>query len=95
LLHPSAAVALHAEHEPPKAPHALTVSLVHTPLAQQPVGHEVTSQTHAWLKQRWPAEHAAVDPHWQAPVDEQLSAVTALQAVQADPPTPQLASEAV
>ena len=43
---------------------------------QQPVGHDVASQTHAAFTHRWPAAQAApVVPQTQLPVAEQESAV--------------------
>ncbi len=61
---------------------------------QQPLGHEVRSQTQAPLTQRWPVPHGAPVPHWQAPVAEQWSEA-APQLTQALPETPQLATPAV
>jgi hypothetical protein len=59
-------------------------------LAQQPLGHEVRSQTHAPPTQRCPAPHGAPPaPHWQAPVVEQRSALLAAHARQVAPPIPQ------
>lgn len=55
---------------------------------QQPLGHEVASQTHKPFAHRWPSAQGAVLPQRQAPPAEQESARRGLQAVQAAPPTP-------
>ena len=60
--------------------------------AQQPLGHEVRSHTHAPARQRWPAPHGTPAPHWHAPVAEQRSALPAVQAWQALPLAPQLST---
>ena len=55
----------------PPAPHALLAVPVRQVVPeQQPLGHDVRSQTHAPLTQRWPVPHGAPVPHWQAPVVE-------------------------
>src|SRR5258707_9508053 len=59
---------------------------------QQPLAHDIASQMHAPLAQRWPAAHALLPPQVQAPL-VQPSASVPLQAVQAAPPVPQLASD--
>jgi hypothetical protein len=43
------------------------------PAEQQPCGQDVPSQTQVLARQRCPGAHAAPAPHWQLPVDEQLS----------------------
>jgi hypothetical protein len=43
------------------------------PAEQQPCGQDVPSHTHVLARHRWPGAHAAPAPHWQLPIDEQLS----------------------
>jgi hypothetical protein len=43
------------------------------PAEQQPSGQDVPSHTQVLARHRWPGAHAALAPHWQLPVDEQLS----------------------
>jgi hypothetical protein len=62
------------------------------PAEQQPVGHDVPSQTQVLATHRWPGEHAVPVPHRQAPVAEQLSE-RASQATQVDPALPQAVTE--
>lgn len=65
------------------------------PCEQQPVGHEVPSQTQVLATQRWPSAHApAALPHRHAPVAEQLSE-RASQATQVEPALPHAASDRV
>ena len=107
--HPAGHVAeLQPEHEPPEhvwplgqvwhvwppAPHMAGWSPAWqvVPL-QQPLGQDVPSQTQVPPEQRWPAAQTAPAPQAQAP-PTQLSAVKALQLVQAPPPEPQLPVEA-
>jgi hypothetical protein len=60
-------------------------------LAQQPLGQVAPLQTQVAPAQTLPAPHAAPFPQVQAPVaGSQLSAVLALQGMQAPPPTPQV-----
>ena len=79
----------HDSHVPPPLPQALVVSpFWHTPLAsQQPVGHEVASQTHLPLEHTCPAAQAAPPPQVHLPALEQESAVMP-QATHADPSGP-------
>jgi hypothetical protein len=67
---------------------------VQTRPAQQPVGQDVESQTHAPATHRCPVEHAGAAPHRQFPPAAQESAVTLLHARHAEPPEPQLATDA-
>ena len=63
---------------------------MHTPLAQQPVGQDWALHTHAPPWHAVPGPQAGPPPHWQVPVREsQLSVVSAGQAWQVPPPTPQ------
>ena len=79
----------------PPAPHALLAVPVRQVVPeQQPLAHDVRSQTHIPLTHRWPVAHGAPLPHWQAPVAEQRSDA-APQLTQALPETPQLATPAV
>jgi hypothetical protein len=59
---------------------------------QQPVGHDVPSQTQTLLRQRWPDAHAAPLPHLHSPADVHESAVTP-HAAQVAPGVPQAESE--
>jgi hypothetical protein len=60
---------------------------------QQPEAQDTASQTQLPATQCCPALQCGLTPQAQAPVDEQASAVTALQATQAEPPVPQADSE--
>lgn len=62
---------------------------------QQPVGHELGSQTHEPVEQLWPTAQAAPLPQRQAPAGEQLLANVESQVWQAPPSAPQLVSEGV
>ena len=74
---------------PPPVPQAAGWFTWHTPPWQQPVGHDVASQTQAPREQRCPAEQAAPGPQWHAP-PAQLSAFVASHDAQAAPPAPQV-----
>jgi len=54
---------------------------------QQPLAHEVASQTQSPLTQRWPASHAGPVPQPHAP-ETQLSVVAVWQSTQTAPPMP-------
>ena len=70
----------------PAAPHAEEERRWHAPpVSQQPLGHEVASQTQRPPLHRWPALHAAPLPHSQVPAAEQVSPSTALQSAHALP----------
>ena len=59
---------------PPPVPQEDALSPArHVPAEQQPCGQDVPSQTQVLERHRWPGAHAAPAPHWQLPVDEQLS----------------------
>jgi hypothetical protein len=60
--HPSAD-APQSEHDAPAAPQVLEPREVQTFPEQQPLGHEVASQTQLPWKQCWPETHAAAPLH--------------------------------
>ena len=85
-----------AMHASPPEPHRSREGIRQTSSAsQQPVGHDVASHTHAPMSQRWPAEHAAIEPHWHVPAEEQLLETVASQATQVPPPVPQVVTSRV
>ncbi len=59
---------------------------------QQPLGQLVPSQMQTPLAQRCPGPHAALVPHWQVPLPEQLSAFCGSHATQVAPAAPHVAS---
>lgn len=61
--------------------------------AQQPLAHEVASQTQLPALQRCPKEHAGPVPQPQVPVALHELVSIALQDTQVEPPTPQPATE--
>ena len=73
---------------PPLAPQVFTDGVMQVLPAQQPVAHEVASQTHWLLTQCWPAAQAGLLPQAQLPF-RQVLAVVGLQAEQAAPLVPQ------
>ena len=81
-------------HEEPPLPHASPLLPAwHLSLAsQQPVGHEVPSQTHWPLRQRWPVWHASPEPHLHCP-PTQASADPGRHAMHAAPTAPHPDSE--
>lgn len=79
----------------PPPPHELALSpLRHAPAAQQPLGHDVLSQTQVLATQRCPGVQLAPLPHRQTPLAEQLSE-RASQTTQLAPAVPQVATERV
>jgi hypothetical protein len=72
--------ASHVTHSPPFLPQAAVDQVLQVPPEQQPLRHEVLSQTQLPPRQRWPTEQTGPTPHWQLPLVEQLSARTELQA---------------
>lgn len=74
--------------EPP-IPQALTSGVVQLVPAQQPVGQEVASQTHAPPAHRCPEPHGGPLPHAHAP-PAHVSAVMGLHATHADAEVPQV-----
>lgn len=62
-LHWSARVALHAVQLEPFAPHSPRLGDVHVVPLQQPLPHDVESQTHAPFLQCWPALQGCPLPH--------------------------------
>jgi hypothetical protein len=86
-------LASHVVQAAPAVPHAVGDGVVHTPLAQQPFGHEVPSQTQAPVTQRWPLAHGFFVPHLHAP-PLQVSAVMP-QFMHAPPVVPQALDDGV
>jgi len=78
---------------PPLAPQLPSEGVLHALPLQQPLAHEVASQTHAPLKQRWPLAHGGPLPQAHAPLVEQVSAFVRSQALQAAAPIPHVLSE--
>jgi hypothetical protein len=89
----SAVEGLQAVQAPPHAPQRASVAETQLVPSQQPLGHEVASQTQAPATQRRPAPQTGPLPHAQLPDGAQRSAVSASQPTQATPPSPQVASE--
>jgi hypothetical protein len=85
--------ASHAAHVDPASPQVASVRAWQTFPAQQPLGHDVASQTHRPETQRWPPAHAGPEPQAQLPPVVQASALVASQAEQSAPPLPQLATD--
>ena len=82
----------HARQTLPPVPQLDTDGGMHWLLnAQQPAGQLIASHTQVPLAHRWPIAHAPLLPQAQAPPTQPL-ARTGSQAVQAPPPTPQLAA---
>lgn len=77
----------------PLVPHAASDGTVHTPARQQPPGQEAASHTHAPFMQRWPVWQGAAPPHRQAPIIEQVSALSRSQPPHADPAVPQVEAD--
>jgi hypothetical protein len=79
-------------HTAPLVPHPVALGVMQTLPEQQPLGQLALLHTQAPPWQRWPAEHAGLVPHVQAPL-VQLSARVTLQATQAAPFVPQAVIE--
>jgi hypothetical protein len=78
----------------PLAPQEPGARVWQTEPLQHPAGHEVSSQTHRPLTQRWPPPQGPpVVPHTHAPAAEQVSAVTVLHEAHAAPVAPQVSKE--
>jgi hypothetical protein len=77
---------------PPPVPHAIDEGVVQVLFWQQPVGHEVASQTHLPPEHSCPVAHAVAPPQVQVPLVEQPSAV-APQLVHEAPAVPQVAED--
>lgn len=91
-LHWSAVVAAQAAQSCPPTPQVPKAEVSHVPLCvQQPLGQLWRSQVQRPKSQRCPTAQAAPVPQAQVPPAPQPSAVTAEQAVQAAPASPQLA----
>jgi hypothetical protein len=85
----------HDWQAPPPPPHDDAVTPARqAPSAQQPVAHDVLSQTQVLATQRWPGEQASPLPQRQLPDDEQLSE-RASHATQVEPALPQVVVERV
>lgn len=80
-------------HATPLAPQVASVGALHTEPVQQPVGHDVASQTQAPPTQRWPLAQAAPLPQRQAPCTEQVSALLGSQATHIAAPIPHADSD--
>jgi hypothetical protein len=75
----------------PPMPQLLSPDVWQCPVAsQQPLVHEVASQTQLPATQRWPLAHAACVPHWQLPPTQESASVVLQLPVQAPPAGPQL-----
>jgi hypothetical protein len=81
----------HATHAAPPVPQALLEGLVQVLPTQQPVGHDVVSQTHFPDEHRCPTVHSAPPPQLQTPFTHESASVGS-QAMHVAPPVPQLAS---
>jgi len=75
----------------PPLPHIVSLVPVSQVLPEQQPVHDVESHAHAPPAQCWPAAQGAPLPHWQAPLAEQMSAVSGLQVRQTVPAVPQVA----
>ncbi len=84
-----------ATQEAPPAPQVAREGVRQIPTLQQPVGQEAASHAHDPALHDCPPGHGGPDPHWHAPVAEQLSAPMTSQARQAAPATPQVCSDRV
>lgn len=58
---------MQSPHVAPGCPHIVAESVVQTPDAQHPLGHDVASHTQTPPEQREPAPHAGPPPHVHAP----------------------------
>jgi hypothetical protein len=87
----SLAVAVQVVQTPPFVPHDVTVCASHTPLWQQPPGHEVALQTHDPPWHACPCAHSLPPPHEQPP-PVQPSERVASHDTHATPDLPQLES---
>ena len=77
-----------ASQAAPPAPQVVSDGALQTPVWQQPPGHEAASQTHAPFMHRWPPRHGGPPPQRQAPIIEQVSALSRSQPMQATPAVP-------
>lgn len=89
--HPSAFAGLHARHAAPLAPQVAAVFVVHTPLAQQPFGHEAAVQPQPPAPHACPGAHSGSAPQRQSPLAEQAFARVGSHAAQAAPALAQAA----
>ena len=88
----SAVLVSHIAQMPPAVPHCATEGELQVSPAQQPVVHEVASQTQAPPTHRVPAPQAGPAPHEHWPAVH-LSAVARSHAWQANPGVPQVPSD--
>jgi len=86
----SAAVVSQATQVSPSKPHdANDGGSMHTPLAQQPFGHDASLQVQVPPSQTVPGPQGGLVPHMHVPVAaSQMSALPAAQATQATPARP-------
>ena len=91
----SALPAAQAWQLPPPTPQLSSVGALQVVPAQQPLGQEKASHTHAPDTQRCPVAQAAPAPQAHLPAAVQLSAAKVSQETQAAPVVPQRASERV
>jgi hypothetical protein len=92
-LHPLALLVSQAAQAAPLTPQVASVGGLHAPPLQQPPGQEAASHTHAPPLQRCPLAQLGPLPQRQAPCTEQVSALSASQAVQMAAPIPHADSE--
>jgi hypothetical protein len=86
---PSAARGSQATHVPPPVPQVASELALQAPLAQQPFGQVVSSQTQLPLMHLVPGPQGASLPHRQAPDwASQVSAAEVSHAAHAAPPLP-------
>lgn len=88
------AFAPHFWQAAPFVPHAAVDADSHTVPLQQPVGHDVASQTHLPPTHAWPAAHAGPPPQVQLPAVHASDAV-ALHCTHAAPAVPQLLCDGI
>lgn len=95
LAHESARVGSHAAQRSPGAAHVAPERARQRSLrSQQPLGHELASQTHEPLSQRWPGSQAARPPHVQVPATH-ASASVGSHATHAAAPVPHASNASV
>jgi hypothetical protein len=73
--HESAVLGWHTMHAAPPAPHVASDGELHVAPLQQPLGHEVVSQTHCPLWQRCPAAHGRALPQVHEPAEHASASV--------------------
>ncbi len=85
--HESALAGSHVAQPAPPVPHVASVDARQTLALQQPLAHDVASQTHAPPTQCWPATHAGPVPQVQVPAAH-VSVSVESQTPHAPPATP-------